>query len=139
VTQPMPQFPRPLPQIDRDHAEWWAGLRRQELLVQECLRCRKQLFPPEPLCPHCHSPEMGWRRSSGIGKVYSWVIVRRPSHPWFADKVPYAVVVVEMQEGFRVVGSIDCPIEKLRDGLPVEAGFEDVDERVTLLRFRVAV
>lgn len=133
----MPQLPRPLPQIDPDHAEWWAGLRRHELLVQECPRCRKQLFPPQSMCPYCHSPEMGWHRSSGVGKVYSWVVVRRPSHPWFADKVPYAVVVVEMQEGFRFVGSIDCPIEKLRDGLPVEVGFEDVNEQVSLLRFRV--
>ena len=89
------------------------------------------------MCPHCRSLERGWRRSSGRGKVYSWVVVRRPSHPWFADKVPYPVVVVEMEEGFRLVGSIDCRIEELRDGLAVEAGFEDVDEQVSLLRFHV--
>ena len=137
MTQQIPTLPRPLPQIDPDHQEWWAGLRRHEVLVQECPRCRALIFPPQPMCPHCRSLERGWRRSSGRGKVYSWIVVRRPSHPWFADKVPYAVVVVEMEEGFRVVGSIDCHIERLRDGLAVEAGFEDVDEQVSLLRFRV--
>ena len=31
MTQTMPQSPRPLPLIDRDHEAWWAGLRRHEL------------------------------------------------------------------------------------------------------------
>ncbi len=66
------------------------------------------------------------------------MVVRRPSHPWFADKVPYPVVLVEMEEGFRFVGGIDCAPEALRAGLCVEAGFEDVNDQVTLLRFRVA-
>lgn len=136
MTQAMPQPPRPLPQIDPDHAEWWAGLRRHELLVQECPRCRELLFPPQPVCPSCRSLERGWRRSSGRGSVYSWVVVRRASHPWFADKVPFPVVLVEMEEGFRVVGSIDCTAERLRAGLAVEVGFEDVNEQLSFLRFR---
>lgn len=136
MNQPTAQLPRPLPRIDRDHAEWWEALRRHELLVQECPQCGERVFPPQPLCPHCRSLERGWRKSSGRGTIESWVIVHRPSHPWFADKVPYAAVLVRMEEGFRVIGSIDCPLEALRDGLPVEAGFEDVDEQISLLRFR---
>ncbi len=138
MTQPMPTGPRPLPQIDPEHEAWWAGLRRHELLVQECPRCRTLAFPPEPACPACRSLERGWRRSSGRGSVFSWVVVRRASHPYFSDKVPYAVALVTMEEGFRVVGSFEGAIEQLRDGLPVEAGFEDVNEQVALLRFRVA-
>jgi uncharacterized OB-fold protein len=136
MNESTPHIPRPLPRIDPDHLPWWEGLHRHELLVQECPACRRCVFPPQPACPYCRSLERGWRRSSGRGKVYSWVIMHRASHPWFADRIPYAVVLVEMEEGFRVVGSIDCPLEQLRDGLPVEVGFEDVDERITLLRFR---
>lgn len=138
MTSYRPALPRPMPQIDREHAEWWAALRRHELLVQECPRCRTLVFPPEPACPACRHLERGWKRSGGRGRVFSWVVVRRASHPYFADRVPYAVVLVEMDEGFRVVGSIDCPLEELRDGLPVEAGYEDLSEQVTLIRFRVA-
>ena len=138
MTEQKPELPRPLPQIDRDHEDWWAGLRRHELLVQDCPRCNKRIFPPQPMCPHCRSTERSWHRLSPRGTVYSWVVVRRPSHPWFADKVPYPVVLVEMEEGFRFIGSIDCAPEVLREGLCVEAGFEDVNEQVTLLRFRVA-
>lgn len=136
INESTPHIPRPLPRIDPDHLPWWEGLHRHELLVQECSACQRCVFPPQPACPYCRSLERGWRRSSGRGEVYSWVIMHRASHPWFADRIPYAVVLVEMEEGFRVVGSIDCPLEQLRDGLPVEVGFEDVDERITLLRFR---
>lgn len=138
MNESTPHIPRPLPRIDPDHLPWWEGLHRHELLVQECPACRRCVFPPQPACPYCRSLERGWRRSSGRGEVYSWVIMHRASHPWFADRIPYAVVLVEMEEGFRVVGSIDCPLEQLRDGLPVEVGFEDVDERISLLRFRVS-
>ncbi|HNC69145.1 MAG TPA: OB-fold domain-containing protein, partial [Pseudomonadales bacterium] len=98
--------------------------------------CKRCVFPPQPACPHCRSLERGWRRSSGRGKVYSWVTVHRASHPWFADRIPYAAVLVEMEEGFRVVGSIDCAPERLHEGMLVEAGFEDVNEQISLLRFR---
>ncbi len=136
MTHTVQAWPRPLPQIDRDHAEWWAGLARHELLVQECPRCKALTFPPEPACPACRSLERGWRRSSGRGRVFSWVVVRRASHPYFADKVPYAVVLVAMDEGFRVVGSFEGPLDALCDGLPVEVGFDDVNDEVTLMRFR---
>lgn len=137
MTRPIPNVPRPLPQPSLDNEAWWAGLRRHELLAQECRRCSRLVFPPQPMCPYCRSLEMGWRKSGGKGRVHSWIVVHRPSYPYFADKVPYVVVLVEMEEGFRVVGSIDCPPEQLRDGLPVEAGFEDVNEKFSLLRFRV--
>ena len=134
---PSPTLPRPLPLTDLDNQEWWSGLRRHELLMQECADCGELTFPPQAMCPACRSFNKGWCRSSGRGKVYSWVVVHRPSHPYFADKVPYAVVLVEMEEGFRVVGGIDLPHDQLRDGLPVEADFEDVSEEFSLLRFRV--
>ncbi len=132
-----PILPRPLPQTSLDDEAWWSALRRHELLVQECPQCGKLTFPPRPMCPSCRSLERGWRKAGGRGRVYSWVVVRRPSHPYFADKVPYVVVLVEMAEGFRVVGAIDAPPEGLRADLPVEAQFDDVSDELTLLRFRV--
>src|SRR3989304_5122632 len=110
---PTPAAPRPLPQPSLDNEEWWAGLRRHELLVQECPDCGKLTHLPQPMCPACRSLNRSWRRSTG--------------------KAPYPVVLVEMEEGFRVVGGIDWPHDKLREGLPVEADFEDVSEEVSLL------
>jgi hypothetical protein len=58
-------------------------------------------------------------------------------HAAFAADVPYAPVVVEMDEGVRVLSQlVDCSPDDLRIGMPVEVVFEDVTDEVTLPRFR---
>lgn len=130
-------IPHPRPQPNPDTLPWWEGKRRHELLVQECQSCKKLIHPPQPACPHCRSLERGWRKSSGKGKLYSWTVIHRPSYPYYMDKVPYAVVLVEMEEGFRVVGGYEGSLDQLRDGLPMEAGFVDMEE-FSFLQFRPA-
>jgi hypothetical protein len=60
-------------------------------------------------------------------------------HPGFAGEVPYAVVVVELAEGARLVSNlVDCPVADVRAGMPVEVVFDDVTFDVTLPKFRPA-
>jgi hypothetical protein len=57
--------------------------------------------------------------------------------PQFADLIPYSPVIVEMDEGVRLVSwLVDAPDEELRLGLPVEVCFDDVTADVTLPKFR---
>ena len=54
-------------------------------------------------------------------------------------EVPYAPVVVEMEEGVRLLSTVlDCSPDELEIGMPVEIVFQDVTEEVTLPRFRRA-
>jgi uncharacterized OB-fold protein len=75
----------------------------------------------------------------GTGRLYTWTVVHRAMHPAFMGDVPYAVVVVELDEGPRIVsGIVDCPLEALEMEMPVEVVFERSDrwgDRV-LPRFR---
>ena len=65
--------------------------------------------------------------------MFSWTVVHQATHPAFAAEVPYAVVVVETDEGVRFVSNLrDAGPEALRLGLPVEVAFEEVDEGLTL-------
>ena len=51
----------------------------------------------------------------------------QPMMPQFADAVPYSPVVIELEEGVRMVSWIvDIPPQELRLDLPVEVVFEDV-------------
>jgi len=78
-----------------------------------------------------------WVKVSGKGRVYSWTIVTRPVHPAF--EVPYAVVIVELDERVRLVSNIvDCKPEDVYIGMPVEVTFEDVTGEITLPKFRLA-
>jgi hypothetical protein len=66
-------------------------------------------------------------------------VVARSRHPAFADDVPYAPVVVELEEGVRLLTHVsDVAPESLEIGMPVEVEFDPVTDEVTLPRFRRA-
>lgn len=57
-----------------------------------------------------------------------------------AESVPYAVGLIDLDEGIRVVGNVqDCDPNELSSDLPVELVFEDVaDDDLRLPNFRRA-
>jgi hypothetical protein len=63
--------------------------------------------------------------------------VHQANHPGFAAEVPYAVVVIELTEGVRMLSNlIGCPPGRIRIGMPVEVVFEAASPEVTLPKFR---
>jgi uncharacterized OB-fold protein len=98
----MKQFPAPVP--DADTAEFWQGISRGELLVQRCSACDVWVWQPRPICPRCRSVGPAWQQVSGDGSVASWVVLRPPVLPAYADMVPFVVLLVELDEGVRMIG-----------------------------------
>jgi len=89
------------------------------------------------MCPECNSWNTEWVKASGRGKVYSWMVAFQPFHPAFFGDVPYAVVMVELEEGVRLTANmVDCKPDDLYIGMPVEVVFDDVTEEITLPKFR---
>jgi uncharacterized OB-fold protein len=133
-TQPAPRF---TPNPTGLAAEFYAHCARGELRFQRCSGCAAWRHPPRVLCPHCGSESWEWARSSGRGKVFSWTTTHQPLHPAFAQDVPYAVCVVELEEGPRLVSMVRdvAPAELLLD-MPVEVGFDVVSEAIGLHFFR---
>lgn len=130
--------PRPVP--DAVSAPFYQAARRGELRFQRCGDCGCFRHYPRPTCPQCLSRRFSWERSSGRGAVYAWTIVRGPTLPAFAGKVPYNVVDVLLEEGVHFVSEVlDCPPEEIRAGMPVAATFVELDDEITLVKFvRVA-
>src|SRR3546814_12553085 len=71
----------------------------RRLCFQQCTGCGRHRHVPRYMCPFCGSPDWEWQESAGRGKVFSWTVTWRAMHPAFADQLPYATVVVEMDEG----------------------------------------
>jgi uncharacterized OB-fold protein len=124
------------PVTDTDGAPFWEYAARGELRVQACAGCGELRFPPRPCCPHCQSFEAEWRRVSGRGRVWSYVVPHPPLLPGYAGLAPYNVVVVELDEAPRVrlVGNLvagpgepvnSFPTDRLRIGARVRAVFDD--------------
>ena len=134
-----PSYDRPLPVPDLDSAPFWEACRRHELRFQRCGDCGAFRFPPNPVCHRCRSRAVEWAESSGKGAVFSWIVVVHPVLPMWRPYVPYAVVLVEMDEGVRMAGNLrGCAPEDIREGMRVEVTFEDVTPEVTLPQFRAA-
>ena len=133
----MSELPLPAPTLD--NAPFYEAARRGELRFQRCSSCRAFRHYPRPICPRCLGREYDWERASGRGSVYTWTIVRGPTLPAFADRVPYNVVDVLLEEGIHFVSEVlDCPPEAIEAGMPVVATFVPVTEEITLVKFRRA-
>lgn len=132
-----PAYQRPLPRRRGFGAEFYAFCKNHELRFQRCKGCGTWRHVPREMCAKCASPEWAWERSSGRGKVFSWTTVTQPMMPQFADAVPYSPVVIELEEGIRMVSwVVDASPNELRLDLPVEVVFDDVTSEVTLPKFR---
>jgi uncharacterized OB-fold protein len=131
-----PAIPKLVPQPVGLNAEFYAHCAAGELRFQRCTACATWRHPPRARCAACGSDAWEWALASGRGAVFSWTVTHRPLDPAFADEVPYAVLVVEMEEGPRVVGNLRglAPSE-LTLGLPVSVVFEPVAEKVALTHF----
>lgn len=130
---------KPLPQIAPDMAPFFEAARRRELVVQRCDRCGALRFPARTICSRCLGREATWVPTSGRGVVFSFAVMHQAVHPGFAADVPYPVVVIELDEGPRLLSNlVDCPLGDVRIGLPVAVVFEDVTPDITLPKFRPA-
>ena len=133
-----PEAPaRPVPQVTPYLAPFFAAAREQQLVVQRCSGCGALRFPPREICSRCLSTEGSWRPVSGRGEIFSFNIMHQIYHPGFAAEVPYAVVVVRLEEGPKITSNlVGCPVDAITVGLPVEMIFERLSPEVTLPQFR---
>lgn len=132
-------IPRPAP--DSDTQPYWDGLAGGELHIQRCRSCRRFQHFPAPVCSSCSSLDLDFEEVSGRGQIDSFVVIHHVTSPAFASLAPYPVAWVELaeQQHLRVFGNIvDCPIDQVRLGSPVEAIIDRSDPTVgPTLRFRL--
>jgi uncharacterized OB-fold protein len=134
----MPEPGRALPQPTPETQHFWDGTRENQLRLQRCAECAKVYFPPRPFCPACASRKVSVFPASGKARLYSYVIHHRKV-PGFTP--PYAIAVVELAEGPRMMTNIvDCPQtpEALLLDMPLEVVFAKQNDTITLPFFRPA-
>src|SRR6185295_1833892 len=127
MTAEAPTYTKPLPLLEGFAKEFYAWCQQRQLRFQRCRGCGTWRHVPREMCAACGSWEWEWAPSSGRGTVFTWTTIARALHPAFQADTPYAPVVVEMEEGVRLLSQmVDCPPEQLRIGMPVAVVFEDV-------------
>ena len=130
---------KPLPTLEGLAGEFYGFCKQGELRFQRCDGCKAWRHVPREMCAECGSFEWSWEKASGRGTVFTWTTAVRPLHPGFKDAAPYAPVVVEMEEGVRLLSELtDGSPEELEIGMAVEVVFDAVTDDVTLPKFRRA-
>lgn len=90
--------------------------------------CTGQFFPPRRTCgPWCDCELVPYTVAQ-TGKVLTYTIIRvGPTN--FADEVPYALAVAEMEDGTRLTAQlVDVPVDEVKNGMPVKIEFRKVQK-----------
>jgi uncharacterized OB-fold protein len=112
---------------------YWVAAREGRLVLQHCPDCDQAWHPPLPRCPYCHGAGLSWKQAAGTGTIYTYTVVRHPTHAALAGRVPYVIALVELDEGPRLVSGITgCDVDRVRAGMRVRVRFTDVTDEVTL-------
>ena len=122
-----PGRPKPGPVVTPETKPFWDAAQEGELRIPRCNACGRHYFYHRPFCPHCFSDDVSWVRVSGRATLHSYVINHRPVPGW-EDDGPYAIALVELEEGPRmatnIVGVPNTPEDLVLD-MALEVCFEE--------------
>ena len=99
---------------------WRLRAQRYRLEGGRCGSCSAVSFPPRPVCLECGAEDIEPHRLSGRGTVYSYTVLYQGPES-FDGGVPYAVALIDLDEGPRITAMLtDIDPEEVDFGMPVE-------------------
>jgi uncharacterized OB-fold protein len=111
---------RALPGPDHASRHYWQSAAEGKLVLQRCVDCGVFQFYPRALCASC-AGETEWVEATGRGTLYTFTIIRQNRSEAFAGLSPYAVGIVELDEGVRMMSNIvECDLDRLEVGMALE-------------------
>ena len=108
------------------------GLRERKLMLQVDKATGRAQFYPRPQSLY-GAAGVEWAQASGQGKIFA-LTNSRVAPPQLQDQVPYALALVVLAEGPRLLARVNAPYESLRIG---DAVTVDWDHPETVRAFPV--
>ena len=107
---------------------WRQRAQRYRLEGAKCTECRKTFLPPRLVCPECGGREFEAVRLPRTGKLVTHTVIHVAASA-FSRAVPFAVGIVELDDGTRITGQVvDCNPAELRRGQRVRFAFRRIQE-----------
>ena len=107
---------------------FWQGVERRELLLKWCNHCNRAFHPKRIVCTDCGASDLGWKRASGPGKVYSVSEVHRAASPIFEKSLPFFVGVVALEEGVYIFSRLIADPGPVVIDAPVRVDFRVLEQ-----------
>lgn len=112
---------------------FWEAAARGQLHLPRCTHCGRWSWPPRRCCPVCSRCTFEWVVAAGTGVVHTFTVVRQVADPWLAGRAPYAVAMIDLTEGPRIMSNVvGCAIDDVRIGMPVRVAFVDAGDGLSL-------
>ena len=129
----------PLPSSTEETEGFWKAAKQKVFTLHRCNKCKTSYWPASA-CRKCQNDpfftNMTWEKASGKGKIFSFIVVRRPFHPSFPP--PYVYALIKLDEGPLFPCAVDVDPEKATVGMPVEVQFVELSPEWNVPRFRPA-
>jgi uncharacterized protein len=124
---PRPRRVEPVP--TEISAPFWEATREERLVLQWCIDCDQPIFFPRDRCPGCIGSALEWRPATGRGTVYAVTVEQRPEISSVASAEPFAVALVELEEGARMMTNVvGCPPADVTVGMAVTVTWEPLSD-----------
>lgn len=118
---------------------FWDATRERRLVLPWCAVCGRPHWYPREVCPHCLGDDLEWRPADGSGVVYAVSVQHRPGPGRDPAAGPYAVALVDLPEGVRMMGNVvGGDPEQVHVGMPVELAWQPLSDDRHLPQFRAA-
>jgi len=85
--------------------QFYKYLAQGKLMAGKCTHCGKIHLPPRPLCDNCFHQEFTWLEIAGTGKLVTYTVIHVAPEQ-FQRLAPYAVGIVELENGLKLPGMI---------------------------------
>jgi uncharacterized OB-fold protein len=125
------------PDLSEVNRGFWEAADEGALVLQRCDACAELRYPAAQRCPVCLSANWSWQQVSGRGEVLSYIVIHQKYNDAWADRVPYNVSLIQLEEGPRMVSNV-VPLSgaPVWVGMPVRVVFER-DDSVAIPRFEL--
>lgn len=99
------------------------GWRLGELRVQRCEACGARQFPPRAVCLSCRSAKLAWTTVAPQGTIHTFTVVHRAPTEAFKTRVPYAIALVDLAPGVRMMMNVEGDRATIAIDASVDIGF----------------
>ncbi len=105
-------------------SKYWREIpQRYRLEANRCAKCGLKFFPPRLICPECLGRDLEAAKLADKGSLLTYTIIRVPPSQ-FKDQAPYAVGIVELEDGVKLTGQIvDAAFEDIKTGMRLKLEF----------------
>ena len=103
--------------------QFYKFMAQKKLMAGRCLKCGKIHLPPRILCDNCYGQQFEWMQISGKGRLVTYTVIHVAPQQ-FQALTPYAVGIVELENGLKIPGMIPgLTREQLKVGMQLTLDF----------------